>query len=108
MATVTPKKTVSKTPVTKKAEVKKVSPKIVATDVTPEKVNAGLARYINKNLKVSPRKLRLVVTAIKKMSPEVALSRLKFTNTNAARLLAKAVEDAIASAKNNHHLISLL
>lgn len=106
MATATTKKTSSKTPVVKKTVVNKNVPKIVASPDVAQTDVSGVARYINKNLKVSPRKLRLVVTAIKKLTPDIALSRLKFTNTNAARLLAKALEDAIASAKNNHHLIS--
>lgn len=75
-----------------------ITPKIVA-DVPV------LARYINKNLKVSPRKLRLVVTNVKKLDPVTAVNRLKFTNTNAARLLCKCLEDAIASAKHNYKLL---
>ena len=66
----------------------------------------GTAKYINKNLKVSPRKLRLVANAVKKMAPAEVVTRLKFTNSNAARLLGKCVEDAIASATHNNHLLS--
>ena len=102
--------TTKKSPVVKKtAPIKKA---VISKDTKPKVVEAapiadtklGLAKYLNKNLKVSPRKLRLVVTAVKKMTPATAQSRLKFTNTNAARILCKAIEDAIASAKNNHHL----
>ncbi|MFZ2153516.1 MAG: uL22 family ribosomal protein [Microgenomates group bacterium] len=95
--------TTKKTTTVKKAVVSKTTaPKIVEAIPTP--VKTGLAKYINKNLKVSPRKLRLVVTAIKNLDPATAYTRLKFTNSNAAQLLARAVQDVIASAKNNHHL----
>lgn len=109
MATTTKKTTTVKKAVTpKKAAVKTEKPstlKVVgATSVAQTKL--GLAKYLNKNLKVSPRKLRLVVTAVKALKPLDAQTRLKFTNTNAARILSKAIQDAIASAKNNHHLDS--
>lgn len=113
MATTTKKTTTVKKPVAKKASVVKATPVVKSAPKavkTVEKTSSampstlGTARYLNKNLKVSPRKLRLVVTAVKQLTPSVAYTRLKFTNTNAARLLCKAIEDAIASAKNNHHL----
>ncbi|MBI2464868.1 hypothetical protein HYV64_01880 [Candidatus Shapirobacteria bacterium] len=97
------KKTVAK--VAKASTSKLSTPKVVeATSVAQTRL--GLAKYLNKNLKVSPRKLRLVVTAVKALNPQDAQTRLKFTNTNAARLLHKTIQDAIASAKNNHHLDS--
>jgi large subunit ribosomal protein L22 len=112
-------KTTNTQPVTKKI-IKKVSTKAVKTKAkvsvkAATKIAApapaapsqtGTAKYLNKNLKISPRKLRLVVSAIKSLPPQEAYTRLKFTNTNAARLLSKALQDVIASAKNNHHLDS--
>jgi large subunit ribosomal protein L22 len=83
--------------------VKKL-PKV--SQVTPPVVDAPkLSKFINKNLKVSPRKLRLLVANIKKLDPVTAVGRLKFTNTNAARLLCKCLEDAIASAKHNYNFM---
>ncbi len=111
MATTTKKVT----PVKKATAVKKVAapkttaakPAVVKTVSAPAvDTKIGVGKYLNKNLKVSPRKLRLVVSAIKTLTPQVAQTRLKFTNTNAARILAKALQDSIASAKNNHHLDS--
>lgn len=61
-------------------------------------------KYSHPNLKISPRKLRAVVALIKTMPPSQALIQLKFTNSNAARILYKAVQSLIADAKNNHHL----
>ena len=88
--------TIKKTTPVKKVAAKKVAPIISATPI--------FAKFINKNLKVSPRKLRLVVTAVKKLDPVTAINRLKFTNSNAARLLCKCLEDAVASAKHNYKL----
>lgn len=112
MATTTKKTTpVKKVATTKKTVAKAVKapavkPVVKAVDkkIVPTVSTTGVAKYLNKNLKVSPRKLRLVVTAVKALNPQDAQNRLKFTNTNAARLLHKAIQDAIASAKNNHHL----
>jgi large subunit ribosomal protein L22 len=104
----TKKTTPAKIAVAKKVPaVKKSAP--VKTEVkTPEIIVPSVknAKYINKNLKVSPRKLRLTVNAVKKMSPSEAVTRLKFTNSNSARLLAKCIEDAIASATHNYSLLS--
>lgn len=88
-------------PVTRAPAAKVAAPKIEAT----APIKPVLSKHLHKNLKVSPRKLRLVVAAVKSLSPEVALTRLRFTNTNAARLLRKEIETAIASAKNNYHLL---
>jgi large subunit ribosomal protein L22 len=93
----------------KTAVVKKTAPvsaapvKVVKS--APVKDTINTAKYINKNLKISPRKLRLLVADVKKMTPATVLSRLKFTNSNAARLLAKCLEDAIASAKYNYKFL---
>lgn len=62
------------------------------------------ARYTNKNLIISPRKLRLMADRIKILSPSVALTQLQFTNTKAARILVKSVQNVIADAKNNFGL----
>ena len=93
------KKTTTK--VTKETKVKAVSPVVETPKVeTVTKV----AKYLNKNLMISPRKLRLLANNIKKLSPVEALTRLKFTNTKAARLLVKAVQNVIADAKTNFNL----
>jgi len=106
MATTT-KKT---TPAKKTTAPKTVVTKTITLDKQVEPAVAGetrlgRARFINKNLKVSPRKLRLLVNGIKKFDPLTAIAKLKFTNTNAARLLLKCLEDAVASAKHNYNLV---
>lgn len=87
---------------TKKTTAKKITVVKKAEIITPA---TKTAKYINKNLKVSPRKLRLVANIIKKFAPAEAVTRLNFTNTNAARLLVKCVKDAIASATHNYNLL---
>jgi ribosomal protein L22 len=98
------KEITKKTPI-KKTVVKKVAPK-KATETpiitTPE---FKLSKYTDKNIKISPRKLRLLATSIKKISPEVALTKLSLTNTKAARVLASALKTVISVAKNNYNLI---
>ncbi len=61
-------------------------------------------RFLNKNVKISPRKLRLWVAGIKKLSPITALTRLRLTNNKSARILVKALTNVLADAKNNFHL----
>lgn len=99
-----PKEITKKTSIKKKV-VKKVTPKKVTETpiiVTPE---FKLSKYTDKNIKISPRKLRLLATSIKKISPEVALTKLSLTNTKAARVLASALKTVISVAKNNYNLI---
>lgn len=55
-------------------------------------------------LKISPKKARLVSDSIKKMSPEKALSALKFNEKAIAQPLSKLIASAIANAKNNFGL----
>lgn len=62
------------------------------------------ARYLNKNIKISPRKLRLMAGRIKSLAPSIALTQLKFTNTKAAKILVKSVQNVIADATNNFGL----
>ena len=95
---------VAKTKVSKikEAVTKAVSPKIKTPKV--EATTSNVAKYLNKNLMISPRKLRLLANNIRKMTPVEALGRLKFTNTKAARIMIKALQNVIADAKNNFNL----
>jgi large subunit ribosomal protein L22 len=60
---------------------------------------------IQKNLKSSPRKLRLVADMVRKMTPAQAVLQLRFTNTAAAPILAKAIKTAVANGGNNESLV---
>jgi len=70
-----------------------------------EKPSSDIARYFNKNVKISPRKLRLLARTIKKVQPLMAITQLKFTNSKSARVLLKAVQNVVSTAKNNYNLI---
>ncbi|MDD4135569.1 MAG: uL22 family ribosomal protein [Candidatus Shapirobacteria bacterium] len=108
------KKTTTKTKIvetkvtkTKVSKVKEAVAKAVAPVIKTPKVEVSVlkvAKYLNKNVMISPRKLRLLADNIRKMSPVEALGRLKFTNTKAARIMVKALQNVIADAKNNFNL----
>ena len=51
------------------------------------------------NLKVSPKKARFYLAAIKKLGPAKSLELLMYENTNASEILYKAIKSAISSAK---------
>ncbi len=104
----TTKKTI-KAKIVKKEVVKKAAPKkVVAPKVTKQPVvitnTAKTVKYLNKNIQLSPRKLRLLVNEVRKLSPVEALNRVKFINTKAGRILVKALTNVIADAKNNFNL----
>lgn len=61
-------------------------------------------RFSNKNIPISPRKLRLVVDSMRQLDPPQALINLRFAPQKGARLLIKCLETVIADAKNNFHL----
>jgi len=95
-------KEIIKKTTTKKVVAKKVTPIVAAPVIAPE---FKLSKYTDKNIKISPRKLRLLATSIKKLSPQIALTKLSLTNTKAARVLASALKTVISVAKNNYDLI---
>ena len=96
------KATKTKVAKVKETKTKAVSPVIEAPTIKVAKNN--VAKYLNKNIMISPRKLRLLVNNIKKLSPAEALIRLKFTNTKAARIMIKVLQNVISDAKNNFNL----
>ena len=103
MAQIIKKNTITKAPkiktVKNPVEVKPVEKKVeISTKTT------NTAKYVNKNIQISPRKLRLMVDEVRKLSPVEALDRIKFINTKAARILVKALKNIIADAKNNFNL----
>ena len=56
---------------------------------------------IAKNIKITPRKMRLVVDGVKKQNIKAALASLAVMNKRAAVPIKKAVDSAIANAVNN-------
>jgi large subunit ribosomal protein L22 len=57
-----------------------------------------------KHLRMSPRKIRLVIDVIRKMPVEAALDQLRFINKLAAEPIAKLIKSAIANAENTYSL----
>lgn len=82
-----------------KAKTKKTPPVVVKT------VETKTVRYLDKNVKISPRKLRSLANMVKKMAPSSALDHLTIKNSKPARILIKAIKTAINDAVNNHGLV---
>jgi large subunit ribosomal protein L22 len=53
-----------------------------------------------KNVKISPKKLRFFLPAIKKLTPKESLDYLFYVPNKAAKILYKAIKSAIDNAKN--------
>lgn len=62
------------------------------------------ARAQLKDLRISPRKVRLLVDLIRSMHVDDALSELRVSKKDAARPLRKLLESVIANALGNHYL----
>ena len=91
------------TKLTKPVDSKKSLPKKVEkVKITPAERSS--TRFVDKNVKISPRKLRLVANIAKKLSPTNAQNHLKVTNSKSARILEKAIKTAVSDAINNHKL----
>ncbi|MFH2085683.1 MAG: 50S ribosomal protein L22 [bacterium] len=57
-------------------------------------------KTIQRFVRTSPRKLRLVADAVRKLSPGEALLHLKFTGKAAALPMYKAIKQAVSNAKD--------
>ncbi|MEI6532248.1 MAG: uL22 family ribosomal protein [Candidatus Roizmanbacteria bacterium] len=53
-----------------------------------------------KNIKVSPKKMRFILDAVKKMSPIVAAEHLNYRSGRVANIFYKSIMSAISNAKN--------
>ena len=61
-------------------------------------------RAIAKNIRISPKKVRLVVDQIRNKKPQDAVKILDFVNKRSAPAVKKVIMSAIANAKNNYAL----
>lgn len=59
---------------------------------------------IAKDIRVSPRKVKLVVDMVRGKKVDEALTILKFSPTLAARAVAKVIKSATANAENNFQM----
>lgn len=55
-------------------------------------------------LRMSPRKVRLVVDMVRGQRVDVALEQLAFSSKAAARPVAKLLQSAVANAEHNHEM----
>jgi len=58
------------------------------------------SRAVLKNIRIAPRKVRLVVELVKGKPVQYALDLLKMTNKRAAPVVYKMIQSAIANAKD--------
>lgn len=64
------------------------------------------AEAVAKGVGISPRKVRLVIEAVRGKKIEGALALLQFAPSPAARAVAKVIKSAVANAENNFKLNS--
>lgn len=57
-------------------------------------------KTIQRFIRTSPRKLRLVADAVRNLSPESAMQHLKFMSKSAADPMYKAIKQAVSNAKD--------
>ena len=62
------------------------------------------AKAVARFVRVTPRKARFVIDAVRGKNVHDALAILKFTPNNAARVVEKLLKSAVANAENNHHM----
>lgn len=59
------------------------------------------SKVVLRNLRIAPRKVRLVVNLVKGKPVQYALDLLKMTNKRAAPVVYKMIQSAVANATNN-------
>ena len=62
------------------------------------------AKVYLKSIKVSPKKLNLIISPIRGLNVEKALNYLSFSKKRISDQIKKALQSAIANAENNHQL----
>ncbi len=62
------------------------------------------ARAYLRNVRISPRKVQIVLDLIRNKPTDVALATLRLTPKAASPILEKLLKSAIANADNNHNM----
>ncbi len=70
----------------------------------PRRLADNAAFATANNVRVSPRKLNLVVSSIRGLKVDSALVQLSFSPRRVAGLVRHLLQSVIANAENNHHL----
>ena len=61
-------------------------------------------KAVAKNVRLTPRKVRLVLYLVRGKDVKEALAILKFTPRNTAPVVSKLIKSAVANATNNHQM----
>ena len=61
-------------------------------------------KAVAKNVRLTPRKVRLVLDLVRGKDAKEALAILKFTPRNTAPVVSKLIKSAVANATNNHQM----
>ena len=61
-------------------------------------------KAVAKNVRLTPRKVRLVLDLVRGKDVKEALAILKFTQRNTAPVVSKLIKSAVANATNNHQM----
>ena len=61
-------------------------------------------KAVAKNVRLTPRKVRLVLDLVRGKDVKEALAILKFTPRNTALVVSKLIKSAVANATNNHQM----
>ena len=88
----------------RKAATKATKPAKKVEEVKPAKVMPTEAKAIAKNVRITPRKARLVMDAVRGLSVEEANNLLKNLRKAAATPVLKVVNSAAANATNNFNM----
>jgi large subunit ribosomal protein L22 len=64
----------------------------------------GFAKVYLKSIRVSPKKLNLIISPIRGLNIEKALNYLSFSQKRISYQIKKALQSAVANAENNHQL----
>jgi large subunit ribosomal protein L22 len=62
------------------------------------------ARAIARYVRISPRKVNIVLRLIRGKDVKEALAILKFTPKSASEIITKIIKSAVANAENNHEM----
>ncbi len=74
---------------------------VVAENIKKEN---DFAKVYLKSIRVSPKKLNLIISPIRGLNVEKALNYLSFSQKRISYQIKKALQSAIANAENNHQL----
>ena len=84
-------------------ETNKKSKKKNIVNETIKKDN-DFAKVYLKSIKISPKKLNIIISPIRGLNVEKALNYLSFSQKRISYQIKKALQSAIANAENNHQL----